>query len=81
MIVDNIRALCEKNGTSIWAIERALGIGNGIIARWATSSPRVENLKLVADYFGVTIDELLKEGRLCTATTTESSSASATESC
>lgn len=61
MIVENIRALCEKNNTSIWAVERALGIGNGIIARWSTSSPSVKNLKLVADYFGVTVDDLLKE--------------------
>lgn len=61
MIVENIRTLCESKGTSIWALERTLGIGNGAIARWSTSSPRVDNLKLVADYFGVTVDELLKE--------------------
>lgn len=62
MIVDNIRALCEENGTSIWALERALGIGNGVISRWSSSSPSVKKLKLVADYFGVTVDDLLKEG-------------------
>ena len=60
MIIDNI---CEKKGVSIWAVERATGIGNGVIARWETSSPRVENLKLVADYFGVTVDDLLKGGK------------------
>lgn len=63
MIIDNIRELCEKKGVSIWAVERATGIGNGVIARWENSSPRVENLKLVADYFGVTVDELLKGGK------------------
>lgn len=63
MILDNIRKLCEKKGVSIWAVERATGIGNGVIARWENSSPRVENLKLVADYFGVTVDELLKGGK------------------
>lgn len=61
MIVENIRALCEKNGTSIWALERAVGIGNGVIARWSGSSPSVKKLKLVADYFGVTVDDLLKD--------------------
>lgn len=60
-VVNNIRALCEKNHMSIWALERATGIGNGIIARWATSSPSLKNLKLVADYFGVTVDYLLNE--------------------
>lgn len=61
MIADNIRALCEKNGTNIHAVERATGLGNGVIARWSTSSPRVENVKLVADYFGVTVDDLLRK--------------------
>lgn len=63
MILDNIRKLCEKKGVSLWAVERATGIGNGVIARWENSSPRVENLKLVADYFGVTVDDLLKGGK------------------
>lgn len=60
LIVDNIRALCEKRGISIWALERATGIGNGVIARWSNSFPSVKNLKLVADYFGVTVDSLLE---------------------
>ena len=61
MIVKNIRALCKNKGISLWALERELGIGNGVIARWETSYPRVDNVKLVADFFGVTIDDLLKE--------------------
>jgi transcriptional regulator with XRE-family HTH domain len=63
LIVDNIRNLCKKRGITLWALEKATGIGNGVIARWENSSPRVENLKLVADYFGVSIDDLLKEGK------------------
>lgn len=59
MILDNIRTLCKEKGTTIRAVERDTGLGNGVIARWDTSSPRVENVKLVADYFGVTVDELL----------------------
>lgn len=59
MILDNIRTLCKEKGTTIRAVERDTGLGNGVIARWGTSSPRVENVKLVADYFDVTVDELL----------------------
>lgn len=61
MILDNIRTLCKEKGTTIRAVERDTGLGNGVIARWDTSSPRVENVKLVADYFGVTVDELLSD--------------------
>lgn len=62
-MVEKIRSLCQEHGTSFWALERELGIGNGVIARWSRSSPRVETVKLVADYFGVTVDELLKDGQ------------------
>ena len=59
-MVEKIRDLCREHGTSLWALERELGIGNGVIARWKDSSPRIDKVKLVADYFGVTVDELLK---------------------
>lgn len=62
MIAENIRQLCRERKISLWALERELGLGNGSIAKWENRSPRVGSLKLVADYFGVTIDDLLREG-------------------
>lgn len=59
MIVDNIAALCVERGISIAKLEREVGIGNGIVGKWANSSPTVEKLKKVADYFGVSVDSLL----------------------
>lgn len=61
MIFENIEALCKKNGTNIARLEREVGLANATIRRWTNSSPTVENLKLVADFFGVSMDELLKE--------------------
>lgn len=61
MNVERIRDLCREHGTTIKQLERDLGIGNGVIARWETSSPTLAKAKAVADYFGVTLDELLKE--------------------
>ena len=59
MIVDNIRALCEQSNMTIAALERAVGIGNGVIARWNNTTPRLDKAKAVADYFGVTLDSLV----------------------
>lgn len=59
-MVDKIRSLCKERGITIYEIERTLGIGNGVIARWDESSPRVKTVKKVAEYFGLTVDELLK---------------------
>lgn len=62
MIVENIKVLCARNNTSFAEVERRCGLGNGVIRRWDESSPRLESIKRVADYFGVTVDELTKEG-------------------
>lgn len=59
MIYKNIAILCQTNGISIAKLERELGFGNATIRGWETSSPTVEKLKAVADYFGVTMDDLL----------------------
>lgn len=61
MILDHIRALCAARGVTIKQLERETGISNGTISRWDDSYPRVDNLKTVADFFGVTVDELLTE--------------------
>ena len=63
MLADNIKRLCESRCISLCALERACDISNGTIARWATASPNAANLKKVADYFGVTMDELMTEPR------------------
>lgn len=61
MLLDNVRRLCDQRDISIWALEKAIGVGNGTIGKWDTGSPRVETIKKVADYFGVTVDELLSK--------------------
>ncbi len=61
MIFNNIKKLCEENGLSISGLEKALGFGNATIRGWETSSPTVEKLKKVADYFGVSIESLISK--------------------
>lgn len=61
MLLQQIKVLCTKNGITIFRLERNLGFGNGTIRGWATADPQVNKLKKVADYFGVTVDELLRE--------------------
>lgn len=61
MIVENIRCLCRERGTSVCELEKVAGLGNGTIGRWNRSSPRVDSLQRVADYFGISISDLLRE--------------------
>lgn len=61
LILSNIMRLCKKRGISVARLERELGFGNATIRGWGSSSPNVDNLKKVADFFGVTIDSLISE--------------------
>lgn len=61
VLLDNIRLLCKSRGVTIAEVERCSGIGNGIIARWGTSSPTVERLQKVASYFNVSLEYLVSD--------------------
>lgn len=62
MVLNKIKELCGKSGTTIPALEQAVGLGQGTIYKWGKVSPSADNLKRVADYFGVPVDALLREG-------------------
>lgn len=61
MILDNVKRLCREHGTNITELEKAVGIGTGSIYKWGKSSPSVTAAKLVADFFDITVDELLTD--------------------
>lgn len=59
MLLENISKLCKEKGISISKLERSADISNGTIGRWGVSSPTVENVRKVAEFFGVTVDSLI----------------------
>lgn len=59
VLLRNTYLRCVKDGISISKLEKILGFGNGSISRWERVSPNVLAVKKVADYFGVTVDDLL----------------------
>lgn len=61
MIYTNVQNLCREKGITVAQLERELGLGNATIRGWKNSSPTVERLKAVADYFGITVDALISE--------------------
>ena len=61
LILDHIKRLCREHQTNITRLEKEVGLGFGTVYKWGKVSPSVDNLKLVADYFDVTVDELLEE--------------------
>lgn len=61
MIYENIVKLCQKRGITIARLEKESGLGNATVRGWEDGIPRVDKLQAVANYFGVTVDDLLKE--------------------
>ena len=61
MIYENIIKLCQERKISIARLERECGFGNATIRGWAVSSPTLVKAQKVAEFFGVTVDELIKE--------------------
>lgn len=62
MIYENVKRLCSERNITIMELEKACGIANGTVGKWAlrNSSPRVETLLRVASYFNVSMDELVR---------------------
>lgn len=60
MILKKVEELVKEKGISIAFLEKKLGFGNGTIRSWDKSSPSIEKLKKVADYFGVSIECFLE---------------------
>lgn len=58
-LTNRIKELADQKKVTFAEIERKVGISNGQIRRWDTSSPKIENIQKVADYFDVSTDYLL----------------------
>lgn len=59
MLAENIRSLCKEKGITFAELERTVGLGNGTIRRWDSKQPRLDKVRKVAEYFGVSVDDLL----------------------
>lgn len=59
LLVKTIRTLCKDNNISVSQLENDLNFGAGLISRWTKSSPSLDKIIDIADYFHVTLDEVV----------------------
>lgn len=54
--------LLEKSGKTAYRVAKDLGFSTSLFSEWKSgkSNPKVDKLKLLADYFGVTIEYFLE---------------------
>ena len=60
MIYQNIKSIADSQKVSIRKIEHDTGITLGSIYHWNDVKPSVDKVVKVANYLGVTVEELLK---------------------
>lgn len=60
MFYDNYLRLCNSVGKTPSAVALEIGLTKPSVSRWKSGSmPTDATLKRIADYFGITVDELL----------------------
>lgn len=78
-IYQKILQLCKEKGTTKTEVEKVCGFSQNSLLKWEQSSPTIERVAKVADYFGVTIDYLVgretRKQEPTTAATTKPQSA------
>jgi hypothetical protein len=62
-LVEKIKELCDGKNTTLAALERVVGLGQGTIRKWDASVPSVDKLLKISDYFGVSTDYLLENDK------------------
>lgn len=62
MFWDNFVRQCEKMEKSPSAVSEELDFNRSAVTAWKNGAlPRVASRKKIADYFGITVEELMKE--------------------
>ena len=64
MFYKNYLMYCQKVGKSKTAVAKQIGVTSKSVTGWQNGSiPRNGTLKKLADYFGVTVDDLLSDNK------------------
>lgn len=58
-LLRSIRNLCKENGITAAHLEKELSFGAGTISRWYKISPSINKVVDIADYFNISMDELI----------------------
>lgn len=65
MFFDNYQTLCIKKGVSPSAAAREIGVNPSSYTGWSKGSlPRMATVRKIADYFGVTTDDLMNSDNI-----------------
>ena len=59
-LLGRIKFLCKEKNIPLYKLEDDLGFARGYISKIDKSSPTVKNAKKIAEYFGITVSDLIE---------------------
>lgn len=68
MFYENVQELCKQHKTNITRMTKEIGLSNAAAASWKKGSvPKLDTVRKIADYFGVSWESLLDHSATVTA--------------
>lgn len=58
-LLTTIKLLCRQGGITVAELERRSGLSHSTIARWDRNAPSIDKVAAVADFFQISVDELI----------------------
>lgn len=58
-MLNSIKKLCNKNNISLSKLEKDIGLSQGLLSKWRSTTPSLEKLIDIAKYFSVSLDEVV----------------------
>lgn len=58
-ILDRIKKLCKLKGITLSRMEKEIGLSQGAAYKWKTSSPSLEVLEKLSNFFNVSVDYIM----------------------
>lgn len=58
-ILERIKKLCAEKGINLTKLEKEIGISQGAAYKWKNSSPSLEVLDKLSNYFNVSVDYIM----------------------
>ena len=58
-IKERVKELCKEKGISLNKLEQEIGVASGYLSK--LDNPGIRTIKLIADYFNVSVDYLIAE--------------------
>lgn len=59
IIVDSIKKLCKDKSITVSQLEKEIGLSQGLVSKWMNTTPSLDKIVDIADYFHVSLDEVV----------------------